>query len=122
MEDIYLTKKEIDKREKNPINDEYKGAYGSCSYYNGGILKVFHVHIDDDIKENIENNLKRESNIIMYPKCMLFEKRSKKFRGYFMDEAPGKKLLTLRNEIICGKMIYHLRKSYIYTMISLFLS
>ena len=49
MENIYLTKREIDYRKKHPINDDFKGAYGSCTYYNGGILKVFHVHIDDDI-------------------------------------------------------------------------
>lgn len=103
MENIYLAKRKIDYREKHPINDDFKGAYGSCTYYNNGILKVFHVYIDDDIKENIENNLKRKSNIIMYPKCKLFEKRTKKFRGYFMDEAPGKNLLKLKNEIICGK-------------------
>lgn len=103
MKDIILTHDEIVTRKENPVNKNFKGAYGACSYYENGLIKIFYTDIKDRILKNIEANLKRSSNIIMYPKAKVLEKDINKLCGYYMDIAPGKTLLRLRNEMLCGK-------------------
>lgn len=104
MEDIILTKKQL---EKLPLlHEKSEGIYGQVVVYKDGLIKRFKDDIDSNMKKNIEENIKRQSPIFLYPKCKVYEKNNEnnlKLRGYFMDEAPGIDLLRLRNGILSGK-------------------
>lgn len=67
MKNIYLTSKQINRLE--PISS---GNFGSCFNYKNGVLKVFNYDIYSDMLSDINKNLKRESNIVMYPKRKLY--------------------------------------------------
>ena len=103
MQDIYLTERKIKKLE--PLSDKSYGAYGKCYRYNGGVLKVFYDAISSRIESAIDKNIKRDSEIIFYPRSKLYMKSFSisRLKGYYMDEAPGINLLTLRNNVISGK-------------------
>lgn len=107
MKNIYLTDYQI-KRLKaiNDNKDLYRGTRGSCYKYKNGVLKVFRNMSCENIK-SIYKNISKESPIVLYPKKEVYRLSLTKNLispcGYYMDMAPGKNLLQLRNEILCGK-------------------
>ena len=101
MDTIYLNKKVIDNLE--PISSKNKGQYGSCYKYNGKVLKVFKNELSPYLKSNIKRNLKRESDIIMYPKDRVYV--DDKY-GYICNIAPGNDLSSIMDFV--DKQIYDL--------------
>lgn len=100
MKNIYLTSKQIKRLE--PISS---GNFGSCYNYKNGVLKVFRSDIHSDMMSDINKNLKRESNIVMYPKRKLYKIELLKVKpsGYYMNKAPGIDLETMVFDILTGK-------------------
>lgn len=80
-----------------PLNGINKGIFGECYKYKNGVLKVFFNNVSPVMLENINNNLNRKSDIIMYPKSKLYI--DNKFKGYYTDMAPGISLENLALEI-----------------------
>lgn len=103
MEDIYLSRRELKKLE--PLSDKSHGVFGQCYRYNNGVLKIYYNNVPFYLRSSINKNIKRDSKIILYPKCKLYKKGIifPTLKGYYMDEAPGINLLTLSNNIISGK-------------------
>lgn len=104
---IYLTNYQIRKLEKvSDKKDLYCGTRGACYKYKDGVLKIYY-DLSSINFEAINNNIKKKSPIVLYPKKKLYIVSFTKFPfvpyGYYMDKAPGKNLLQLRNEIICNK-------------------
>ncbi len=99
MKNIYLTSKQINRLE--PISS---GNFGSCFNYKNGVLKVFNYDIDSDMLSDINKNLKRESNIVMYPKRKLYmvEHLKVKPSGYYMNKDTGIDLETMKFNILTG--------------------
>ena len=67
-------------------------------------MKIFKRHIEPCDYHNIKENLKRESDIIMYPKSKVFlydEKTT--FKGYLCNRAPGMDLTNFILSIADGK-------------------
>lgn len=107
MKNIYLTDYQIKKMEKiSDKKDLYCGTRGSCYKYKNGVLKIFYDLSSINLAA-INNNLQKKSPIVLYPKKKLYRVSLTKMPfipyGYYMDMAPGKNLLQLRNEIICDK-------------------
>ncbi len=80
-----------------PLSGENSGYFGNCYKYNDGVLKVFFTDVSKLVLDNINNNLKRQSPIIMYPKSKLYIED--KFKGYYANMAPGISLENLVLEI-----------------------
>lgn len=80
-----------------PLSGENSGYFGKCYKYNDGVLKVFFTDVSNQVLDNINNNLKRQSPIIMYPKSKLYIED--KFKGYYANMAPGISLENLVLEI-----------------------
>lgn len=80
-----------------PLSVENSGYFGKCYKYNDGVLKVFFTDVSKWVLDNINNNLKRQSPIIMYPKSKLYIED--KFKGYYANMAPGISLENLVLEI-----------------------
>ncbi len=104
MEDIYLTKEEIEELER--ISKNYHGCNGECFKYEDGVVKIFYDGLASYLKCKIDEDIKRSSNIILWPKKRVFKvnRKTKYVIGYFMDKAPNVSLLDLKNKIISGKM------------------
>lgn len=107
MRNIYLTDYQIKKLNKiNDNKDLYCGTRGACYKYRKGVLKIFYDLSCRNI-ESIYKNIQKESPIVLYPKKKLYRISLTKVPftpyGYYMDKAPGKNLLQLRNEILCDK-------------------
>ena len=102
MRNIILTEKQIDNL---PIlSGDNTGAYGKCYKYKGKILKIFKYDISPSDYQNIKANLKRKSDIIMYPNSKVYIYDEKlRFKGYTCDEAPGIALSNMRSLIRNGK-------------------
>ncbi len=100
MKNIYLTSKQIERLE--PISSS---NFGSCFNYKKGVLKVFRSDIHFDMISDINKNLKRESNIVMYPKYKLYKVEFLKIKpnGYYMNKAPGIDLKTMVFDIKVGE-------------------
>ena len=101
MENIILTKKNIKKLE--PLSSDNSGLWGTCYKYEDGVLKVFqNIFFDKEMKKRIEKNLKRDSEIIMYPKKKLYViDRGPFLSGYKCPLAKG---ISLDN--LAGKILY----------------
>lgn len=107
MKNIYLTDFQIKRLEPVSDNmDSYSGTRGKCLKYKDGVLKVFY-DINVPTIKSIQKNVLKDSPIIIYPEKKLYKILSFSMpfipEGYYMKKAPGKNLLTLRNEIICDK-------------------
>ena len=83
-----------------PLSNCNKGCWAECYNYNDGVLKIYYDDIHPDILKNINNNIKKNSNIIMYPKDKLYV--DFKLKGYYCLKAPGISLEELSNDIING--------------------
>lgn len=92
---IYLSTKDIEKLKL--VSKNSSGEFGKCYKYNDGVLKVFFTDVSKQVLDNINNNLKRQSIIIMYPKSKLYIED--KFKGYYANMAPGISLESLVLEI-----------------------
>lgn len=101
MKNIYLTSKQIERLELIS-----SGNFGSCFNYKNGVLKVFNSDINSDTLSAINKNLKRESNIVLYPKRKLYkvEFLEAKPSGYYMNKAPGIDLKTMVFDILTGEI------------------
>ncbi len=98
---IKINSNELSRIKNNPINDSNSGIFGSCYYYKKDeIMKIFN-NLDSYILNNIKLNVKRTSNIIIYPNDLVF--LNKKFIGYTMNKAPGTSLDEIINDIFCFK-------------------
>ena len=87
MKDIILPKKELDKLPL--LHENAKGAYGEVVVYKDGLIKRFKSDISNDMRKRIEENIKRQSSIFIYPKCRVYHKNEFNltyFKGYFMDK------------------------------------
>lgn len=89
MRTIYLNKDVIKKLK--PISKNNRGEYGNCYKFRGKVLKIFTRQLEPYIKDNIERNLKRESDIIMYPISRVFTDDK---NGYICNKASGVDLDT----------------------------
>lgn len=102
MKNIFLTKKQVD--DLPSLSGNNTGAYGKCYEYKGKVLKIFKKDITPSDYQNIKANLKRKSDIIMYPvsKVYLYDEKLR-FKGYTCDKAPGVNLSSARGLIKDGK-------------------
>ena len=97
-----MTKKQVNNLKL--LSSNSIGGYGRCYDYKGRVLKIFRRKLDSSQIEKIEKNLKRKSEIIMYPtnKVFLLDKKLY-FKGYICDKAPGVDLIKLITSIKNGK-------------------
>lgn len=102
MKNIILTRKQVDNLPL--LSGDNSGAYGKCYDYKGKVLKIFKRYIEPSDYQNIKLNLKRKSDIIMYPetKVYLFDEKLR-FKGYTCDKAPGVDLYSIQALIVEGK-------------------
>lgn len=105
MKDIVLTKNEINNLKL--LKDDSYGAYGKIVKYNDGVLKIYHHKINEFLLEKLKKNIKRESNIIIYPDCFIYENYicDDNIRGTYMKKAEGIHLLDLKDDIKDDKVI-----------------
>ena len=68
--DLFIDKKIT--KNLPPVSKINYGKYGICYKYNDMVLKIFTKKLEMYIKKNIKRNLKRESDIIMYPKDRVY--------------------------------------------------
>ena len=102
MKEIILTQEQINNLPM--LSKDSYGCYGKCYMYGNDVLKVFKRKITPYEYKNIEKNLKRESNIIMYPTQKMFlEDKTLSLKGYLCNKAPGTDLCSLGNFIANGK-------------------
>lgn len=97
--DIYISNDKISKLE--PVSKVNYGKYGICYKLNSNlVLKIFTRKLEYYVENNIKRNMKRESDIIMYPKNMVYIDYKKKFMdGYTCKLADGIDLNTLFEQI-----------------------
>lgn len=103
MENIILPKSELDTLPF--LHDESEGAHAEVVRYKDGLIKRYREDISDSMRLSLEENIKRSSEIFIYPKCLVFEKelfQKEKLRGTFMDEAKGIDLIRLQSKILSG--------------------
>lgn len=103
MDDIYLSGIKI--KRLIPVSNKPSGVNGCCYKYKDGVIKIFRYNLNTYDKENILDHLNRESNIILWPKALVFKKDffTDKLKGYYMPMAKNESLLTLRNNILKNK-------------------
>ena len=102
MQNIILTKKQVDNL--SLLSGSNTGTYGRCYEYKGKVLKIFKQDIAPTDYQNIKANLKRKSDIIMYPESKVYLYDEKLcFKGYLSDKAPGIDLSSIRPLIRDGK-------------------
>lgn len=103
MENIYLTSEEI--KNLNKVCKHNYGCNGECFLYKDGVVKLFYNELPFYLKDKIDNDIKRSSNIILWPRKKVFKvnKKASYMAGYFMDKAPNISLLDLKNKIISQK-------------------
>ena len=93
MKDIVLTKNEINNLKL--LKDDSYGAYGKIVKYNDGVLKIYHHKINEFLLEKLKKNIKRKSNIIIYPDCFVYE-------NYICDEF---NILDANGEVLLNKKL-----------------
>lgn len=102
MKNIILTNEEINKL--SLLSKNSHGCYGICYDYSGQVLKLFKRELDIEALNKIKKNLKRKSEVIMYPtnKVLLMAEKTT-FKGYLCNKAPGDDLSVFRYLIKEGK-------------------
>ena len=98
MRTIYLNKEFVNKLK--PASKNNRGEYGNCYKFRGKVLKIFTRKLEPYIETNTKRNLKRESDIIMYPISRVFVDEK---NGYICDKASGLDLDTIMDMISNGK-------------------
>ena len=101
--DLFIDKKIT--KNLPPVSKINYGKYGICYKYNDMVLKIFTKKLEMYIKKNIKRNLKRESDIIMYPKDRVYIDNKKSFMdGYTCYLASGMDFDTLFSEVLDNNM------------------
>lgn len=105
MKDIILSREEINNLEL--LKKDSYGAYGKIVKYKDEALKIYHHKIDKLLLSHLKKNIKRESNIIIYPECFVYENyiNDNNIRGTYMKKASGTHMLDFKNDIKDDKVI-----------------